>query len=250
MTLLFALSELICVSDVTNLAWHASDFSSESGASGFSSRIWLPGGAAKSFVPHAAARKELDVHSFSACWRASCTQEKGAVNKIGQFGLVTTQWQSGRKKNCRRARSRYERRVDTDTNKCKIIAAGGRPIRAAGGQFPQKQRRASFRSRRVLRGKKKWYCGTMISPVRRAGPKTDTLRRVTGGKSEISYSGSAKNPNARLGCVAARCNFHNSDRSQFLVAESMNFYGDSCWKVPSTERGSAGRPCFGDSNHW
>jgi hypothetical protein len=41
-----------------------------------------------------------------------------------------------------------------------------------------------------LQDKKKWYCGTMISPF--AGPKTDA--ESNWGKSEISYSAlSAKN---------------------------------------------------------
>lgn len=180
-------------------------------------------------------------------WRAkslstderAARKKKAQWNEIGQFGLVTT-WvagvlQSGRKKNCRRDMNDARAcGVDTQINAkslsldCVQFSGGWRPI-----SRPEKQR-ASFRSRRVARQEKVVLRNNDI-----LGPKTDTLWRVTRGKSEISYSGRAKN--AQLGCVAARTNFHTSLSEANFSTQSMNFYGDSCSTVSSALRGSAGR---------
>jgi hypothetical protein len=115
------------------------------------------------------------------------------VNKIGlQFGLVTTQ--SVAKWAQEKLPSRYERRTSIYTNKCKIIGAGGRPIRAAAAANFDKNSGARHFALEELQDKKKWYCGTMISPF--AGPKTDA--ESNWGKSEISYSAQCQ----KLGCVA------------------------------------------------
>lgn len=175
MTLFFTLPELICVSDATNLAWHSSDFSSESGASVFPS-IWLSVWAAKSFVPHAVARKEL-VHSFSA-WRASCTQEKGAVNiKSSNLSLSQlTAWQSGRKKNCRRARELWTTRRYTQIN-AKSLPLEAVQFQRLAANFQkaahadQKNSGAHHFAVEALQDKKKWYCGTMISLCGELGQK-------------------------------------------------------------------------------
>lgn len=143
------------VSDVTNVAWHGSDFSSESVGVSFSSRVRLLVWAAKSFVPRPA--KSLSTRLLP--------DERVARNKKAQWiksaNLGLSQLAQKEKLPWRRVMNDA-----ASIHKHTQINAKSLPLEAVqfwrlAANF-QKNSGAHHFAVEALQDKKKWYCGTMI----------------------------------------------------------------------------------------